>query len=56
MCARLKDDGGCGFIRLSRCLMKEGVDGVLCNAVRRICVDVAVFDVLMKLLYVETSW
>ena len=36
--------------------VKEGINWVLSNAVGCVCVDVAVLDVLMILLYVEPTW
>ena len=54
VCARLEDDGSSGFAGLGRGLMKEGVDRVLSHAVRRVCVDEAVFYVMMMLLYIES--
>ena len=51
----LKDNCGRGFTGMGGRLMKEGVDGVLCQAVRCVCVDETVLNVLVILLYVEAS-
>ena len=53
--ARLEHNGRSGFVGLRGCLMKEGVDGVLSVAVRRVRVDEAVFDLMVILLYVEST-
>jgi hypothetical protein len=52
----LKDNGGGGFVGLGGLPVEKGVNGMLRDAVGRVGVDGAVFDVLMILLYVESPW